>query len=403
MTNKTIVKNEVILPKHDDTYQEVRHIVLKGSDVEIGKALGDMARLEYRVSEPFPYADAIYARAHREYIKDNYPILFERMKGVARSYGLAEDDESHNTSCLLYFLTKPGCSVVFFPPEFTTTGHPLGSRTTEFYTATFSEFIGAGEQPNSPYLFSRNYIMELYPDGGYASLVAGSLELLSGITDGINSEGLTVSLLSDNNLQTVTSVDLTRPAGLLDQQLARLLLDTCATVEEAKVAILRNKFYMMFDASHLLVSDASGRSFVAELSEKDFSIHFTDNDGKPQIMTNHSVWEYPDVSTFPDAPADARYNTFNRYRVLDRYLKGHEGKFTPEDAFYAISLVYANTDDSSEGAAFDLPCRTLWPVLSDCHDRSFNMRFYLKDGEADPVNGPSLVMSEPFEFKLKPK
>ena len=135
MTNKTIVKNEVILPKHDDTYQEVRHIVLKGSDVEIGKALGDIARLEYRVSEPFPYADAIYARAHREYIKDNYPILFERMKGVARSYGLAEDDESHNTSCLLYFLTKPGCSVVFFPPEFTTTGHPLVSRTTEFYTA----------------------------------------------------------------------------------------------------------------------------------------------------------------------------------------------------------------------------------------------------------------------------
>jgi hypothetical protein len=150
-----------------------------------------------------------------------------------------------------------------------------------------------------------------------------------------------------------------------------------------------------------MISDASGCSFIAELSEKDFSVHFTDNDGKPQIITNHSVWEYPDTSTFPDAPRDARYNSFNRYRVLDEYISGHDGIFSPEDAEYALSLVYANTNDSDEGAAYDLPCRTLWPVLTDTHDLSMSMKFYLKDGTGiSPMGGPELLFSSPMEYKL---
>ena len=41
---KVIEVNEIILPKTADTYQEVRHIVLRGTNQEIGKAMGDIAQ-----------------------------------------------------------------------------------------------------------------------------------------------------------------------------------------------------------------------------------------------------------------------------------------------------------------------------------------------------------------------
>ena len=402
MSENAVIKNEIILAKGEGEYQEVRHIILEGSNKAIGKALGDIAREAYGVLDLFPYADAIYAKAHMEYIRDNDPSLLERMKGVAQSYAVGENELAYNTSMLNYALGGKACSAVFFPPSHTVNGHPMISRNTEFYTATFSEFVGLEPVPGTTGLFSQNYVMELYPDDGYPSMVAGSLDLLSGLCDGMNTEGLSVSYLADNNVLTIATTDPTRPVGLMDQQLARLLLETCATVDEAKVTILKNKFFMLFDGSHLMVADASGRSFIAELSEKDFTIHFIDNDRAPQIMTNHSVWEYPDTTTFPEVPTDARYDSFNRYRVLDDYIRGHEGKFSREDMRYVLSLVYANTNDSSEGAAHDLPCRILWPILYDCHDRSFTMKFYLKDGEEEAITGgPEPIFSETMEFKLQ--
>ncbi|MFA5212232.1 MAG: hypothetical protein WC406_02765, partial [Methanoregula sp.] len=69
---------------------------------------------------------------------------------------------------------------------------------------------------------------------------------------------------------------------------------------------------------HVLVADRGGSSFVAELSaSKEW--HFTDNAGKPQILTNHALFKYPDTSAFPPVPATDEYDSCNRYRRLDSY------------------------------------------------------------------------------------
>lgn len=401
MSDNVVVKNEIIVPRGPDNYMEIRHLVLEGSNRQIGMALGDIAQDSYGVSRLMPYASPIYARAHHEYMEQNYPMLLDRMRGVAESYGLSDEDLSSNTSDLIYCMGPLGCSTVYIPGAFTATGRPLAGRTTDFYTARFSEFVGLGSDPKSPYMYSQSFVIERYPDEGHASLVLGGLDLLSGITDGMNSQGLAVVFLADNNATSVATRDLTKPAGLSDEQLAHLLLETCATVEEAKVAVLRNKFYMQFDGSHLMVSDARGDSTIVELSEKDYSIQFTDNDGKSQVMTNHSAWEYADESTFPEIPAGARYNSFYRYKVLSDYIASYQGEFSSDDVAYAMSLVYANTTDSSEGAAFDLPVRTLWLAVFDHSERSIMAKFYLRDGPGEsPAGGPELLFTEPIEFKL---
>ena len=82
-----VVKNEVLLTKGKDSYQSVRHIVIQGTNEEIGKALGGIAKSSYGVAELAQYPDAVYAKAADLYLAQNAPTLRERAKGVAASYG----------------------------------------------------------------------------------------------------------------------------------------------------------------------------------------------------------------------------------------------------------------------------------------------------------------------------
>ncbi|MBN2688197.1 MAG: linear amide C-N hydrolase [Deltaproteobacteria bacterium] len=398
----TVVTNEVILPKEPGTYMEVRHIVLRGTNEEIGKALGDIARewLDVKLGR---YASPVYAKARRLYMAKNYPILLDRMKGVAESYNLSPADDTYVTSYLVYDLAPLACSALYFPAGFTTSGHILLAHNMDFYITTLREMLGMKRVDGEHDLFSRNFIMELYPDKGYASLVVGALDLMNGFQSGMNSEGLIVAMLADNNAPANKTPSPRGDAtgGLNVLQVARLILDTCATVDEARIAILNNKLTLGFEPAHFLIGDKSGKSFIYETSSKDFTDHFTGNDGKPQIMTNHSVYLYPDVNGFPSYSPRATYNSFYRYRALNDFLQKHRGKISRDDAWRALHSVYAHTVDADEGAAFPIPCRTLCPMVYDIDERSLEVKFYLKDGPTDPSTGdPKLIFSKIFRFKL---
>jgi len=402
-SSPVIVRNEVLLAKESGTYMEVRHIVLRGSNEEIGKALGDIAQ-EWLGVKLGRYAAPVYAKARRLYMEKNYPILLERMKGIARSYGISSMDNTYVTSGLYYDMAPFACSSVYFPASSTTNGHALFSHNMDFYITTMREMMGMDPVEGEHDMFSRNFVMELYPDKGYPSIVVGALDLLNGAQSGMNSEGLIVAMLADHDAPASDKISPLGDdsGGLNILQLVRLLLDTCASVEEAKCVLLNNKLTVGFEPAHLQVCDRFDNSFIFETSSKDFSSYFTDNRGRPQIMTNHAVYLYPDVNEFPEYSPKATYNTFYRYRTLYDYLQEHQGKFSDDDAKEALSRVYAHTHDVDEGAALPTPCRTLWPVVYDINERTLELKFYLKDGEVDPITGdPTLMFSQPFKFRLK--
>ena len=71
-----------LLNRDSTNYTEVRHIVLKGTNEQIGKALGGIAQEDYN-AKPGRFVDPVYARARLIYMQNNYPAFYERMKGVA--------------------------------------------------------------------------------------------------------------------------------------------------------------------------------------------------------------------------------------------------------------------------------------------------------------------------------
>ncbi len=196
-SDPVVVTNELILQSGPEVYTSVRHLVLKGSNEEIGRALGEIAQREYR-AELVRYADPAYAAARREYMRLNYPIQLERMKGVARAYGLDPEKTDYDTSNLYFGTAGPRCSAIFFPAAVSAGGSNFYVSNRDYYLASVSEVMGGERKPGEGDILDRIFVIELYPDQGYSSIGIGSLDLLNMHIDGVNSAGLAVASLEDD-------------------------------------------------------------------------------------------------------------------------------------------------------------------------------------------------------------
>jgi len=404
--NPVILKNEVLLNRDSTNYTEVRHIVLKGTNEQIGKALGEISK-EYYNARPIRFVDPVYAKAHQIYMQKNYPAFYERMKGVAEAYNVSLSSTDLDLSVLPYDAGSLGCSVVYFPPSVTYNGHSMACRNMDYVTVPLDVVLGKNAS-NQTGMFARAYVLELYPDEGYSSLVIGGHDLLGTFFQGINSQGLAIELLEDDSpLIVMIPPGGARSSGLSEMLAARMVLDTCKSIEEAKVAMLNNRIYFPFAGNHFLIYDQYGNSTIAEFSAKDDSVHFTDGSNSIRVMTNHPVSIYPTVDSFPKPDANASYyDTFLRYKTLTNITSNHKGKFTLQDMIDTLRSVYAEKDDQvlfkDRSLEVDMPERTTTNSLLDLTNGTISARFYLRDGPTDPMlGGPSNVFSQFFNFTLR--
>jgi len=313
---------ETVIAGGPDKFAEVRHVVLKGSNFEIGKKIGELAKRDgVRMT---PSKDTILNRAKREYIARNYPILFERMEGIADSFGLDIANDSYDfTGIFQTQMTPPGCSVIFYPAGHTVNGHNILSHNYDFTTG---EITGRQPQNGRLAIMARPYLFEIHPDQGYSSLSLCAFEYLGGVLDGINSEGLVVSILAAGESAERVGREPSREVGMHELMSMRYLLDNCKNVEEAKEALLSLKHYYCFIPCHYIVGDKTGKSFVFEFSPNRNRSYIIDGDG-PQCVTNHLVFLHQKVEEFPETGLNG---SMTRYKMLDESIRA-KGKFTLEE------------------------------------------------------------------------
>lgn len=397
------VKDEVILAQGKDSYQSVRHIVIRGTNEEIGKALGDIAKKAYGVDKLSKYPDQVYARSADVYLNENYPALRDRAKGVAAAYG-----EDYGTSLSVFdqlvYDAGPwngGCSSVYYPPSYTKDNSGLLGHNMDYPLCSINKLLKIPEG-SAPSMFTRNYVVELYPDKGYASVGVGTGDLLSVVT-GMNEKGLIAILHTDNYTLINTDPKADISGIVYPTQAVRLVLDTCSTVDEAKTAILNNKLSLTFEPGHLLIADKSGRSVCVEINPKNARVEFTDNSGMPQVFTNHPIYRFKDPSLFPKYTPFEEDNTFARYNQLSGLL-GKKKQFSTDDVLANEAQVVARWNNPGRGMANPtIPNRSIWTDVYDQKNLTLKVRFYLKDGPKDADSGDpkDLVFSELFAFKLQ--
>jgi hypothetical protein len=377
-------------------FLEVRHLVLTGTNEAIGRALAEIARDRHHVHLARSQ-DLLRTRAQRHYIEKNNPILYERMSGVAAAFGKRLDDDAWNFSGLNYAHLGGGCSVIHFPPGIMADGYSLVSRDYDFSTGTIQ---GTRSRPGEEASTARPYVIEMHPTRGYASLAICAYDLLSGVVDGINSEGLTVALLADDELTQKFRME---PAGnggvgLGALQMLRMLLDTCAKVEEAKEALLMTKQYYEFIPVHYIVADRRGHSFVWEYSQAHNREYVIENPGQPLITTNFSLHRYLDGQKPPSA--QRAENVCPRYCLLSKELIGKD-KLTIDaikETHHRVDAAGVNAPGSSRA-----PNRTLWHALYFPEKRMVQVSFYLRDAaDPDHPGRTRIERSKYLEFTLDP-
>jgi len=350
-----IHKDHVVAGSAKDS-MEVRHLVLKGSNEEIGRALATIAHERYQ-AKPRPSDDSLRTRAQRHYIERNYPILYDRMRGAAAAFGKRLDDDAWNWSELAFADLRAGCSVMYLPPRATTIGAGVVSRDYDFTTGS----LGFGFlEPGMLHPTARPYVVEMHPDRGYPSVALVAYELLSGVLDGMNSEGLTVTLAMDDEVFSKQPIDPTRaPAvGLGELQTLRFLLDTCGNVAEAKEALLQAKQYYAFVPVHYLIADRFGNSFIWEYSQARNREYILEDPSKPLVMTNFTLHRR---STAGRPPTVEQANgVCRRYCALAGQL-ADGGPMSVEKIKQAHRVADCELPKSAE--PHRPPVRTLWHAL----------------------------------------
>jgi predicted choloylglycine hydrolase len=391
---------ETVVAGEDKDFMMVRHLVLHGSNHEIGKKLAQIAYSRHRSGPiPIPPAWRDKTEAQRRYFETHYPAFFKRMGGAAAAFEKEIQDNSWNFSGLFYGFPLAGCSVVFYPADLTSQGCGIVSRNFDFSTGTmYGTKPGPGQLP----VCARPYVIEMYPEEGYASLVTCSFDLLGGVCDGINSEGLVVALLSSNDI--IEEFGL-KPApvpseGFNELQVLRCLLDTCANVEQAKQALRKAKLYYAMVPVHYIIADRYGNAFIWENSPSMDGGHIIDgNRHKPLVTTNFLQHRHPDPDKYPVEKHPLGW--FNRFRRIKSRIDRHEGKF--DDAFIKEtnrSVSYTHFVPEGKGVAH----RTLWHALYYPEKRRLEIDFYLgeKTDAASPEN-VKFKRSGYLTFTLKKK
>ena len=388
-----IERDAVIAGGGESDFAEVRHLVLRGSNFEIGRALAGVARDRFKI--PAPRADdPLRSRARAQFMERNDPVFFDRMRGAAAAFGLELEDTDYDFSALGYQPLDIGCSVVYYPPEHTADGNGLLSRNYDFSTGMLD-----GSKPAEGMLGStaRPFLVELHPDAGFASLAMYSYDLLGGVIDGINEEGLTVAILADDELTRTASYAPTRGVGLGVLGVPRYLLDHCANVEEAKLALLQLPQYYSAIPCHYLIADRHGESFVWESGHHHQQKHIFDGGEWPQIITNFSLHRHLEPGVFPQDPAIAEVCW--RYAHLQEQVLAHPGGVDRAQARQIQSTVACDRERwqiRPDGIAH----RTLWYAQYVPEERSLAIDFYLREGVEEDAPNVHGVRSSVLTFQL---
>ncbi len=382
---------EYIIHDKKDDFIKVKNLRLWGTNEEIGFKLGEIAKKQHSISR-IKNTDSIKNLCQKKYLRNNYPIHYSRMKGMANAYGENIDNTEYDFTCFGNPLGVNACSAVFYPPEFTETKTGILSRNLDLPTISFSEMIKGKNVANEPSALSNIYVIEIYPDNGFSSLINLSFELYGLGLDGINSEGFSVTHLYADSVNTNSY----KPSneygvGINEMLTVQFLLDNCKTVDDAKELLLYNKHFYMLLPTHFLIADKNGNSFVWEYSQEHNKEYIIDGNSEIQIITNFPLHQFTESSTFPNNMDKSC--PFERYKTINNAIKKENNKISLNKIKEINSKVFIRDEMFTEKPKVHE--RTIYHNLYDTNKKSMEISFYRKDDDKQQLR------TEYYKFKLK--
>jgi len=340
--------------------QKFRMLTAKGASRDLGRAIGMMG---LAVGAPFP---EVLAR-HREnnaatiaLYREIYPAYVERVTGIAEAYGRKLED----------------LDVVSIGRYVTRIWEDTYGMVNPAEEIPFPSCAGIGVQsPDGRTVVGRNldninrtyFLVRSEVEGCYKSMSASLAAFHEYPLDGMNEKGLFIGEM--------TIVDSTYGANLWNNypqrpslywlHMMRVVLDTCANVEQAIALFKRVPVWFTDELVHFFVADASGDFAVIEWG-KDRQLSVARQKGGVLVSMNTALMEGRE-SLMKDW----------RYRYADKYIAEHGAEGIAIHASMAELMKRISIREDNPVAPDIIGTRvTVWTSTYDLFDRTMVIRYW---------------------------
>ncbi len=306
---------KTLIAKKRDSIQ-LSHIVIKGTNEEIGYKFGCLANDFHKIDKS-ANIDASKVESQYNYLKKRYPEHYARMSGFAKAYGKTLSDHNYDFSFFGDVPNGVACSAVYYPPATTSSKCGYISRNLDFSIPKNLKL----EKPVFP--FKHTYVIEMYPESSYSSISLFCFEVFGLALEGINSEGLAVIHLADADTRIDHENLATKQTkkGFNEFLPIQYLLDTCSTANEAVRALKQMEHYHVAIPVHLLIADKHGDSFVFEYSPDGSRKVFVQGSvTSPLKVTNFQLNRLSDPNMKKMMESRSDENGYDRYQVLEKLI-----------------------------------------------------------------------------------
>jgi predicted choloylglycine hydrolase len=219
-------------------------------------------------------------------------------------------------------------------------------------------------------------LMILEPEGGRSSIVMCKMDLLLGAIDGVNDAGFCAALLSLAGGPAPTAP---RSDAFHELSVVRVLLENCATVEEAIAGFRDLPLYTIFLPCLYIVADRTGDRAVLEWNGREARVVRGDR-AEALVCTNHSL----SGETSPETRTPEGAHSRKRHRLLSDMLR----LVTIEPDMLRQAAEAVRLDAFQDGGA--IYGGTLWTSLYDPASPRLEVRVLSGFGQGRPIYGKSV-------------
>ncbi len=336
-----------------------KKVTVTGTHFDFGYLVGLMAKGAGQVLNRRTEANAELNRSIAAMYQAVYPPHLERARGIAAAYGMDLDDV--DLKSLEYEFESRFWWDLFKYTQFNDLTKFSGPVTN---CSVLSYYL----ESEKKHLVGRNFdnpaerpvfLVASSLDGVYRTIGDSVYQLHRWMTDGINEKGLFVGVASVADppkyaawRDTIAYPD--KPS-IQAVHLLRIILDTCATVEEALGLMRKVNVWFPVEMNHFMIADSQGHSVIVEF-DQDKNLLAFQRQSPFLVLTNTALQEGTAYA----------YNTCWRYKTAtDLLSKGVSGLGSLATVVGAVQFRSG-------------PTRTLWSVMVDLSAKEFLVA-YLAD------------------------
>jgi hypothetical protein len=360
LANDRIGKEVIKVERLSDRFTVPQKLTIKGTPHEIGLALGHIGQQAKARLPMLTETNRALNRKVVELYQKIYPQFLEVVRGVAEVYkepveqidvGVFEADFTTRLWCDLLKIERFDPAIKRFEPPVDSGKSSEGDAKHHCSTASYytngHQLVGRNfDNPSD----RPHYFTTLEMAGSNKVMGHTVYDISSWVVDGMNEKGLALCVTTAYKGEELYPNE---PAILIGH-LSQIVMQRCATVDEALALLRTVRVWFPFEVNHCLIADATGKSVVVEWNPKDYKLLVFDKSEPWELLTNTPL-EEGEASLMKKC---------DRYRSAKPLLEaGIRNTADMLEVMKAMRITSGST-------------RTLWTTVMDLNARTFEVRYF---------------------------